>query len=349
MEEQVERVIEANATLADGKIDGIPAEIVTTRDGAILTPFQGFAVPPIIDRSGTHARKRFIEFFTANIRNANTRRAYALAIAEFLTWSDGAGISDITTLDPVIISVYVEFLMKKVSAPTVKQHLAAIRVFLDWMVVGGVLPFNPSASVRGPKYVVRKGVTPVLTSAEARNLLDSIETDTFKGLRDRALIGVMVFSFARVNAVLEMRVEDYYTEGRRAWLRLHEKGGKLHSVPAHHLLEQYMDEYLEVAGIASQKKTPLFRSLNRNRQMSSRAIRGNNVLQMIKERARKAGLPETICCHTFRATGITAYLENGGTLEKAQAIAAHESPQTTKLYDRTSDRISLDEIERIQI
>jgi len=70
---------------------------------------------------------------------------------------------------------------------------------------------------------------------------------------------------------------------------------------------------------------------------------------MIKRRCRHIGLPPRICCHTFRATGITAYLENGGTLEHAQAIAAHESPRTTKLYDRTSDQITLDEIERIAI
>ena len=179
--------------------------------------------------------------------------------------------------------------------------------------------------------------------------METIGDSSLKHLRDRAIISVMVYSFARVGAVVGMKVEDYYTEGRRAWFRLHEKGGKLHSVPAHHKAETYVDAYLEAAGIGSERKSPLFRSIGIDRQLSPRPLNANDVLRMIKRYARLADLPETICCHTFRATGITAYLENGGTIEKAQAIAAHESPKTTKLYDRTNDTISLDEVERIQI
>jgi integrase len=159
----------------------------------------------------------------------------------------------------------------------------------------------------------------------------------------------MVFSFARVSAVVAMNVEDYYQQGKRWWFRLHEKGGKRHDIPAHHKAEEYMDAYLAAAGIASQKGYPLFRSLNRRRQLEERRFHRLEVLAMIKRRSRKAELPETVCCHSFRATGITAYLLNGGTLEHAQRIAAHESPRTTKLYDRTSDEVNLDEIERILI
>jgi integrase/recombinase XerD len=172
---------------------------------------------------------------------------------------------------------------------------------------------------------------------------------TIAQLRDRALIAVMVFSFAPVSAALAMKVEDYYTEGRRAWFRLHEKGGKRHKVPAPHNAEKYVDAYLDAAGIAGQKKTPLFRSLDTYRMLTDRPMDRNDALRMIKRRSKAAGLPEDTCCHTFRATGITAYLEGGGTIEHAQAIANHESPNTTKLYDRTGDQIDLDEIERIQI
>ena len=129
----------------------------------------------------------------------------------------------------------------------------------------------------------------------------------------------MVFSFARVSAALAMKVEDYYTEGRRAWFRLHEKGGKRHKVPAHHNAEEYVDAYLDAAGIAGQKKTPLFRSIDTHRKLTARPMDRNDALRMIKRRAKAAGLPEDICCHTFRATGITAYLEGGGTIEHAQA------------------------------
>lgn len=309
----------------------------------------GLVLPRLIEQSDSRTRRRFLEFFTANIRNPNTRKAYALAISEFFAWCDANGIVGLGQIEPLMVATYVELLQKRLAAPTVKQHLAAIRMALDWLVTGGLIPFNPAASVRGPKHIVKKGVTPVLTTDEARHLLDSIGDSDLKNLRDRALISVMVYSFARVGAVVGMKVEDYYTEGRRAWFRLHEKGGKLHSVPAHHNAEAYVDAYLDAAGIATDRRTPLFRSFGIGRQLSPRPMNANDVLRMIKRRARLAGLPETICCHTFRATGITAYLENGGTIEKAQAIAAHESPKTTKLYDRTNDTISLDEVERIRI
>ena len=160
----------------------------------------------------------------------------------------------------------------------------------------------------------------------------------------------MCYTFARVSAVVHMKVEDYFTQnGKRFWIRLHEKGGKRHEVPAHHNAEAYLDEYLDAAGIRAEKKSPLFRSVDRSWKLTENPLSRTDVLLMIKRRALAAGLPSSISCHTFRATGITAYLEAGGTIENAQAIAAHESPKTTKLYDRTNDQISLDEIERIAI
>ena len=141
-----------------------------------------------------------------------------------------------------------------------------------------------------------------------------------------------------------------YRNGKRWWLRLHEKGGKFHEVPAHHNAEAYLDAYLEAAAITEQRLSPLFRSTRgQSRRLTLNRMARRDVLRMIKRRCRKIGLSHRICCHTFRATGITAYLENGGTIENAQAIAAHESPRTTKLYDRTGDEITLDEIERIGI
>lgn len=231
--------------------------------------------------------------------------------------------------------------------PTVKQHLAAIRMLFDWLVTGQIMPMNPASPVRGPKYVVKRGKSPMLSAEEARTLLASIDIRTIAGLRDRAPIGVMVHTLARVSAVIGMRVQDYYRKGKRWWFRLHEKGGKFHEVPANHKAEAYIDAYLDAAGIKEDKKGPLFRTLNRWRQLTPNCMSRIDVFQMIKRRTRDAGLPPNTCCHTFWATGITPYLENGGTLEKAQAIASHESPRTTKLYDRTGDEITLEEVERM--
>ncbi|MBV8112881.1 MAG: tyrosine-type recombinase/integrase, partial [Hyphomicrobiales bacterium] len=112
----------------------------------------------------------------------------------------------------------------------------------------------------------------------------------------------------------------------------------------------YLDVYLEAAGIGDAKKTPLFPSARgRTGELTESAMHRVDVYRMIRRRAKDAGLDADICCHTFRATGITAYLDSGGTLENAQLMAAHESPRTTKLYDRTGDEITLDEVERIAI
>lgn len=323
----------------DGNSSKLPAVSATA----------SLAAPRLIESAGPQAKKRFFEFFTATIRNRNTREAYARALSDFFAWCDDQGFQ-LLTIEPIVVAAYVEYLGGIYSSPTIKQHLAAIRMCFDWLVVGQILPMNPASAVRGPKHVVKRGKTAVLSAEEARQLLDSIDCSTAVGLRDRALIGLMVYSFARVSAVLGMRVEDYYHLGKRSYFRLHEKGGKFHEVPAHHKAEEYLDAYLEAAGLESDPSGPLFRTaVGRSGQLTANAMTRQDVFRMVKRRARRAGVSERISCHTFRATGITAYLENGGTIEKAQAIAAHESPRTTKLYDRTGDELTLDEIERILI
>ena len=306
------------------------------------------ALPSSILSHGARAGRRFIEFFTANIRNRNTRLAYARAVKQFFDWSEerGLGLDDI---EPMTVAAYVEQIGIELAKPTVKQHLAAVRQLFDYLVIGGILPSNPAGSVRGPKYVAKRGKTPVLSADQARQLLDSIDVTELSGLRDRALIGVMVYSFARVSAAAALRIEDYFENGKRAWLRLHEKGGKRHEVPCHHNLAAYLDAWINAAGTAADKKGLLFRAIRKGNRLTENPMARSDVLVMIKRRAEAAGLPYSTCCHTFRATGITTYMQNGGTLEHAQQIAAHESPRTTKLYDRTQDEISLDEVERIRI
>ncbi len=305
-------------------------------------------LPALIRNAGREAERRFLEFFVADIRNPGTRRVYAHAVSRFCEWCELRGVG-LPAVSPLVVAAYIEQLTRRRRAPTVKQHLAAIRRLFDWLVVGQVLPSNPAASVRGPKHVVKTGKTPVLTACEARQLLDAIDCRTIIGLRDRALIGVLVYSFARVSAAIGMNVADYYPQGRRMWFRLCEKGGKQHAVPAHHNAEAYLDAYLDAARGTEAKTLPLFRTISREKTLTDRRMHRIDVLRMIKRRAALAGLPTSIGCHTFRATGITCYLFGGGSLEHAQRIAAHESARTTKLYDRTGDGVSLDEIERIVI
>ncbi len=297
---------------------------------------------------GERASRRFIEFFTASIRNRNTRMAYARAVKQFFDWCDEHRL-ELQEIEAVTVAAYIEQLGNQASKPTVKQHLAAIRQLFDYLTTGGILEVNPAASVHGPKHVVKRGKTPVLSAEEARQLLDSIESNTLIGLRDRALIGTMVYSFARVGAAVTMRMGDYFQNRKRLWLRLHEKGGKRHEVPCHPNLEEYLNAWIAAAGIGRDKKGPLFRSMGKGNRLGDKAMSRFDVLHMIRRRAKAAALPYSTCCHTFPATGITTYLENGGTLEHAQMIANHESPRTTKLYDRTREELSADEIGRIRI
>jgi hypothetical protein len=166
------------------------------------------------------------------------------------------------------------------------------------------------------------------------------------GLCDRALIATMIYTFGRVGAVIKMRVEDYYTQGRRGWVRLDEKGGKRHDMPCNHNLEAY----ITAAGINDDFTGYLFRSTrSKTGRLTANPLAQSNVYRMIRRRAMMAGIKTRIGNHTFRATGITQYLRNGGRRELAQQMAAHESPRTTALYDRRDDEVAVDEVERILI
>jgi site-specific recombinase XerD len=179
-------------------------------DNALLLPDTNGLIPAQIAAAGDHARRRFLEFFTANIRNRNTRAAYVRAIGDFFRWCEQKGLRELGTLEPVHVAAYVEQLGKSHAAPSVKQHLAAVRMLFDWLVVGQVVRSNPASVVRGPRHVVNRGRTPILAPEEAHQLFASIPTDSLVGLRDRALIGVLIYSFARISAALAMRVEDYF-------------------------------------------------------------------------------------------------------------------------------------------
>lgn len=310
---------------------------------------QGTYLPELVDAMPNSSRKRFVEFFTANIRNPNTRKAYMRATFDFMDWCAERGITALPAVQPVHVSAWIEDLGRNHSVPTVKLRLAAIRHLFDWMVTGQVMPSNPAHAVRGPSYSTKKGKTPVLSPEEARHLLTSIPVDTISGKRDRALIGLMTYSFARIGAALSMDVRDVFVQNRRLWVRLREKGGKNHEMPCHHSLEAYLDDYLEAAGLRDHPRSPLFRTITRGTgTLSETPLPQANAYAMIQRRAKAAGIDTAVCCHTFRATGITAYLKNGGTLEKAAHMANHASTRTTQLYDRRSDEVSLGEVERIR-
>ena len=306
-------------------------------------------VPALVADEGERTVRRYVEFFTANIRNPNTRAAYARAASGFFAWCEGLGLA-LPGIQPVHVAAWVEQLERDGrSAPTMKQSLAAVRMLFDWLVVGQVVPHNPAAAVRGPKHSMATGKTHMPSREEAKALIASIDTGQLIGLRDRALIGTLLFTFARIGAVTAMRVGDYYPVGKRWWVRLHEKGGKEHTMPAHHTLQDWLDAYL-AAAVCDDRKGFLFRTAERRTgRLTGKPLAQADAYRMIQRRAAASDVATRIGCHSWRARGITAYLENGGLLEHAQKMAAHASARTTKLYDRRGEAISLDEVERISL
>lgn len=328
--------------------DQLPA-IITP--GTLAEPVDGQVVlPALVADAGDAAGWRYVEFFAANIRNAHTRRAYARACSRFFAWCEDRGLT-LSTIRPFNVAAWVEQLQAAHSAPGVKQQLAAVRMLFDWLVIGQIVPMNPAAAVRGPKHVVKTGKTAVLDPEDWRKLIDSIPTVTVRDLRDRALIATLTYSFARITAALGMKVEDLRPQGAGWRLRLHEKGGKYHVMPCHHALAEALHAYIAAAGIPEERKGWLFRTSPRHDAMrlTEQPMTQPDAWRMIRRRAAAAGIATPIGNHSFRATGITAYLANGGALEHAQEMAAHESPRTTKLYDRTKERLTQDEVERIRL
>lgn len=307
--------------------------------------------------TGEQGAVRTLEFLTANIRNPNTRRAYHRAVTRFAEWCMGSGLA-IEALRSPHVAAYVELLGRAapegggLSPASVKLHLAALKHWFDWLVTGHVLPVNPAQPVRGPRMSQPTGKTPVLERDQVKALLEQTGAGgDVVALRDRAMIAVMVFSFARVGAVVGMRVRDYRGAGTNtAALVLHEKGGKYHPVPAHHLAAEYLDAYLAAAGIGKTPNAPLWQTApRRSGALSGKAMTARDALDMVKRRCKAAGLPDDICNHSFRATGITLHQDAGGDLEAARQIAGHASVKTTQLYNRAGDKRRRAEVERVQL
>lgn len=323
-----------------------------------LVPFLPFpAWPAAVATASRSAQEAILRFFAAEIDNPQTRRAYFKGAEDFFaSVAPLAGGDRLETLNALHVAAWLADLKARgLSVPTRKQRLAGLRMLFQALQREQVLTANPAAAVKGPKLVVARGKTPVLTGEEMQQLLLAIDNTTLIGLRDRALIGAMAYSFARVGAVIALKVGDVFHQKRRLWLRLTEKGGKRLEIPCHHQFENYLVDWLDRAGIREQPEAPLFQSFGRvnvdgtwQRQVSGRPLTQAMVWEMVRRRAKAAGLKTAVCNHTFRATGITAYLSNGGTIERAATMAGHASTRTTQLYDRRPDEVTLEEVEKIR-
>ena len=315
------------------------------------------AAPEIIKAAGPNAEYAYADFFKAKIANVNTRKAYKRAVDRFLGFCQQRGI-ELRQVTSFLIGDYLEHHLidpngHPLSAPSKKQHLAALRHFFDNQQMYHGVVLNPAASVRGPKHVAHEGQTPAFDDKQVRALFKSITTDDILGLRDKTILMVLAYTAARAGAVAKLRLEDYYSDGTQWWFHFGEKGGKVHLVPARHDLQQQMETYLKAANLAGGPgKAPLFRSARgRARRLSpDRGLTGNDLLRIVKRRLKAAGLPEgTFCCHSFRATTATNLLRQDVAREQVQYLLGHADARTTDLYNRTDKEVSRNIVERISL
>lgn len=307
--------------------------------------------PAIVTETGKAAAFAYAEFFGAEIESPHTYRAYRRAVDRCLAWCAARGVA-LQEINPALLGEYLRRLSG--SKPTKKLHLSALRRFFDQLVLRHVIVLNPAASVRAPKHSVVEGKTPALSVEQARRLLASIETSNVVGLRDRAIIATLIYTYtaARVGAVAKLRLSDYYADGHQWWFRFDEKGGKARTIPARHDVEIYIEAYVRAAGIEKDAEdTPLFRStIRKTKVLTTRALTTNDIYRMVKRRLQDAGLPSRhLSCHSFRATAITDLLTQGVPLEDVQYLAGHSDPRKTRLYDRRQKQVTRNIVERISV
>jgi len=234
---------------------------------------------------------------------------------------------------------------------TKKLHLSGIRHFFDTLVTRHVVVLNPAASVRGERLQVVEGKTPEISIEQARVLIRSIDASNVIGLRDRAIIGILIYTAARVGAISKLRRVDFYDLGDQHCLRFNEKGGKSREIPVRHDLRQFVWDYLVAGGLEySEKSTPLFRTtVRRTKKLTQFAMTPGDMGRMVKRRIRDVGLPDRLSPHSFRVTTITDLLSQGVPLEDVQNLAGHADPRTTRLYDRRQRKVTRNIVERISI
>jgi integrase/recombinase XerD len=300
--------------------------------------------PAIVKAAGKGAEFAWEEFFQAEIANAHTRKNYMHAVRRFLAWVEGRGL-ELPRVGPGDVGEYIEGL--GLATPTRKLHLAALRRFFDRLVNRHVCVINPAATVKSERYSIVEGKTPEIGGDQARTLLRSIEASDPVGLRDRAVLAVLIYTAARVGAVAKLTVKNLVYDGSQYTLRFSEKGGKSREIPVRHDLEQLLLAYIQAAGIT---EGPLFRTANRKtRTLTGNAMTGIDICRMMKRRLKAAGLPGQFSPHSFRVATVTDLLEQNVPLEDVQYLAGHADPRTTRIYDRRRRKVTRNIVERISI
>jgi len=308
-------------------------------------------LPEIIHRAGANAVFAAQEFFSGMIRNKHTRRAYLHAVTLFLEWAEKHGGGELGQIAPWHVGQYIEEMAITSGIATRNLHLSALRHFFDNLVTRHAIMLNPARSVRGERLSVIEGRTPEIPIAEVRKLLASIDTSHIIGLRDRAILAMLIYTGSRRGAIAKLKRGDFYHAGEQWMIHFGEKGGKSREIPVRHDLEKLIREYLDAAALSyAPKDTPLFQSaLKKQRRLTGKPINGDDIYRMMKRRLKDFGMSLLYSPHSFRVTTITDLLEQNVPREDVQHLAWHADPRTTGLYDRRKRKISRNIVERISV
>jgi site-specific recombinase XerD len=305
-------------------------------------------LPALIASGGAAARFGWEEFIYGKIRNPHTRAAYGHAVTKFLRHCEGLD-KTLSHISPRDVGDYLDTL--DYATATKKLHLSALRHFFDTLVTRHAVILNPAASVRAERLQVIEGKTPEISVRHCRRLLASIGTDSVVGLRDKAIIGILIYTAARVGAVAKLRRSDFYDMDGQHSFRFTEKGGKSREIPVRHDLQKFIMDYLVIAGLEyADKSSPLLRTtIRRTKRLTMNGMTANDMSRMVKRRMKAAGLPNRYSPHSFRVSAITDLLNQGVSLGEVQNLAGHADPRTTRLYDRRERRVTRNIVERISI
>lgn len=305
-------------------------------------------LPVLLTAAGASAQFAWDEFFSAQIRNRHTRSNYLRAVRRFLAWVPAYAPS-LAQITPGIVGAYFEQFHG--SVPTKNLHLSAIRAFFNVLVNRHVCILNPAATVRGERHRAIEGKTPEISRDQARQLLASVSTLTPAGLRNKAIIGTLIYTATRAGAIAGLRLRDFCSDGTQYSLRFREKNGKLRSIPVRHDLQGLLLDYLATFNWQTQPPdTPFFRAAaGRSGLLTERALTNIDICRMVKRCLFAAGLPPNLSPHSFRVATITDLLMQGIALEDVQYLAGHSDPRTTRLYDRRHRQVTRNTVERISI
>ena len=308
------------------------------------TPVSARNAPEIVKCVGQAAEFAWEEFFQGELANPYTRKNYIHAVKKFLAWCEERDLQ-LIRVTPGDVGAYFQEL--PLAVPTKKLHLAAQRKFFDRLVNRHVIVINPAATVRAERYSVVEGKTPEIRPDQVARLLTSIDVSTKIGLRDRAVLAVLIYTAARVGAVAKLTLKSVKHDGSQYTLRFSEKGGKSREIPVRHDLELALLAYMEAAAIT---EGPLFRTAaGKTEKLTENPMTGIDICRMMKRRLKAAGLPGQYSPHSFRVATVTDLLEQNVELESVQDLAGHADPRTTRLYDRRRRKVTRNIVERISL